>query len=221
MINKITKTEDFLTHIDSYRDRFLFLFIKPYWPRKITPNQVSFVRVACGIIIFILLFFFKIENWFLIFPLFCLGVITDLIDGPIARGTNQVTEFGAMLDSTADRILIIPIAVYSLFGMHKWLLLFLLLAEIINALSAIFYKSKEVYLESNIFGKIKMTLQSIVFIVILMMWPNPPFIYFVWGLWATIPITLLSIFTRVLELNNKGHIKSEIIKKQLNKYDKT
>ena len=199
--------QNFLENIDKYRDRFFFIFVKSWWPKKITPNHITYLRVFIGIILFALLFFFKIENKALIVSLFCIGVLTDLTDGPVARGTNQVTEFGAMLDSTADRILIIPIAIYSLFSAQKWLLLFLLLIEIINAIASIFYKSKEIYLESNIFGKTKMVLLSVVFIVILVVWPNPPPLFFIDILWLSMIFSILSIFTRILELKNKGHVK--------------
>lgn len=215
----IDKLQSFLEEIDGYRDKFLFLFIKPYWPRKITPNHVTYLRLVIGIGLFVLLFWFKIEDKALIISLFCVGAITDLIDGPVARGTNRVTEFGAMLDSTSDRILIIPIAFYSLFSDHKWLLLILILAEIINALSSIFYKSKEIYLESNIFGKTKMVLLSLVLVAILAVFPKAPPIFFIDILWFSLAFSFLSIFSRVLELNSKGHIKNKIINKKLEKYE--
>jgi len=195
-----------LEEIDSYRDKLLFLFIKPYWPLKITPNHVTYVRVIIGILLCVLLFFFNIENKILILTLFFIGAITDFVDGPVARGTNRVTEFGAMLDSTADRILIIPIALYSLFSLEKWLLLSLILIEVTNALTSLFYKSKEIYLESNIFGKIKMTIQAIVFIIILITWPNLPAEFFLDLLWISIIFGILSIFARILDLKNKQHV---------------
>jgi len=214
------RLQNFLEEIDSYRDKFLFLFIKPYWPRKITPNQVTWVRVFISITLFVLLFWFGVEDKAIIVSLFCVGVFTDLIDGPIARGTNRITEFGAMLDSTADRILILPIAIYSLFHTNKWLLLILLLVEIINAFASIFYKSKEIYLESNIYGKTKMVFMSVVFIVILIVWPDSPPVFFIDILWFSMIFSFLSIFTKILELNSKGHIKNKILEKELNKYDK-
>lgn len=192
-----------LEKIDGLRDKLLFLFIKPYWPRAIIPNHITYVRVAIGIVLFVLLFFLGIENKILVLSLFLAGVLTDLIDGPVARGTNRVTEFGAMLDSTADRILIIPIAVYSLFEFHKWLLLALLIVETINGIASIYYKSKEIYLESNIFGKTKMVFQSIVFIDILLIWPAVPSRLFIYTLWSTIILTFLSIFTRIEILRSK------------------
>lgn len=214
----INRIQLFLEKIDHYRDEFLFLFIKPYWPRKIIPNYVTSIRIVMGVSLFVLLFFFGIENKILIISLFSIGVITDFIDGPIARGTNKVTELGAMLDATADKILIIPIAFYALFHIHKWLLLILIITEIINAIASIFYKSKEIYLESNIFGKIKMTMLSIVFIIILAVWPEAPSLFFINIIWLSLPFSFLSIFARILELKDKGYIKNRIINKPLNKF---
>lgn len=198
----LNKTTSFLENLDSYRDKALLLFIKPYWPRIITPNHVTYVRVLIGIILIILLFFLGIKDKTLIVTLFIIGLLTDFIDGPIARGTNRVTELGAMLDSTADRLIIIPIAVYSLMSSHKWLLLTLIIVEIANGLSSIYYKSKEVYLESNIFGKIKMAIMSVALIGILFIWPNRLPLFLLYVLLATIPFSFLSILSRVLELKN-------------------
>jgi len=221
MKNILDNFRIFLEKIDSYRNEFLFLFIKPYWPRKISPNQITWIRVAIGVILFVILFFLGIENKILIISLFCVGAFTDLIDGPIARGLDKVTEFGAMLDSTADRVLIIPIAIYSLFKDQKWLLLALILMEILNAIASMFYKSKEIYLESNIFGKTKMVLISVVFIVILIVWPKSPSIFFIDVLWISLIFSILSIFNRILELKTKGHIKNKIVNKELNKFTPT
>ena len=205
----------FLEKLDHYRDELLFLFIKPYWPRKISPNQITYVRVAIGLILIIMLFFFGIENKFLIISLFCVGALTDLFDGPVARGLNKVTEFGAMLDPIADRLLILPIAVYSLYQSQKWLLLILLLTEVIDGITGIFYKSKETFSGVNVFGKTRMVLLSLVFAVILIVWPNPPSEFFIDVIWISLIFSVLSIFTRILELKNKGYIKNKIINKQI------
>jgi len=195
-----------LEEADSYRDKFLFLFIKPYWPRKIIPNYVTYIRVFIGVALFILLFLFGIKDKTLILLLFFVGVITDFIDGPIARGINQVTELGAILDSTADRLLFIPIALYALFGSHKWLLLVLILVELLNLSASMYYKSKEIYLESNIFGKIKMVLMSVALIIILAVWPTIPPPISISILLLTIPFSFLSTLTRILELKTKNKI---------------
>ena len=197
----------FLEKLDHYRDEFLFVFIKPYWPSKITPNAITIVRIVIGVLLFTLLFFFKIEDKILIISLFFFGVLTDLLDGSVARGKNMVTELGAMLDPVADRIIIITIAVYSLFESHKWLLLVLLLIEVANTSVSIYYKTKKVYLESNIFGKTKMVMQSLVFVAILVVWPNSPHQFFVALLWLSIVFSILSIFSKMLEIHPSQIIK--------------
>lgn len=207
MKNLLNDFKYLLEKIDHYRDELLFLFIKPYWPRKISPNQLTYVRIAIGLLLFVLLFFFGIEDKLLIISLFCIGALTDLFDGSVARGLNKITELGTMLDPIADRVLIVPIAVYSLYGGQKWLLLLLLLAEVAGALVSTFYKSKEARVNINIFGKTKMFLLSIVFVALLIVWPNTPSVFFVDILWISLIFSLLSIFTRLLELKNKGYVK--------------
>jgi len=189
-----------LENLDSYRDKVLFTFIKPYWPKKITPNHITYLRVLISIILIILLFFLKIDNKNLIVTLFIIGLITDFIDGPVARGTNRVTEFGAILDSASDRLLIIPIAIYSLLKYQKSLLLILILIEVINGIFSLYYNSKEEYLRSNIFGKIKMVIISIGFLGILFVWPNPLPLFFIYLLWISIPFSILSIISKSMNL---------------------
>jgi len=209
----------FLEKIDHYRDELLFVFIKPCWPRKISPNQLTYIRIAIGTVLIVLLFFFKIENKPLIISLFCVGAITDIFDGSVARGLSEVSELGTMLDPIADRILILPIAIYSLYGPHKWLLLFFLLAEALGAIISIFHKSKDKDIKPNIFGKTKMVLLSIVFAGILIFWPEPPSIFFIDIIWISLFFLCLSILARVLEMNKKGFIKNKIINKQLQHYE--
>ncbi|MCX6722047.1 MAG: CDP-alcohol phosphatidyltransferase family protein [Candidatus Staskawiczbacteria bacterium] len=202
-----------LQKISLWKDNVLLSLIRPWWNKKITPNHVTYVRIVIGIVLLILLFGFGIDNKILILSLFCLGGITDLIDGPIARGFNMVTNFGATLDVTADRFLIVPIAVYSLWATQKPLLLVLFLTEILNAAVVTYYKKKIPHIESNIFGKTKIFLMVIVFIIILIIWPSttlPAFL--VYTLWVSVLFSLLSVTAWMLELKDKGHFKKSTSK---------
>ena len=216
----LRNTGSLLQKISDWRDRVLFLFIKPYWPRKVIPNHVTYLRVIVGIILLILLFCFHIENKLLVISLFCVGLITDLLDGSVARGLNKVTEFGAMLDPIADRVLILPIALYTLYKTQPILLMVWFLTEIVNASVSMFYKSKKPYTESNIFGKTKMTLWCLVFVVILVIWPKPLPIFFIDVVWISLIASILSIFMKAMELKNCGYIKSKILTTELNKHNK-
>jgi len=63
------------------------------------PNFLSFYRLLA--IPFIVWSLFE-ENKTLFVALICINLITDILDGLIARTFNLCTEFGARLDSLAD-----------------------------------------------------------------------------------------------------------------------
>lgn len=166
----IKKLKNFLEKIDSRRDQLLFPFIKNYWPDYITPNQLTITRIVLAVLLASLLFF-GFNNKSLIIFVFCIAILLDLLDGSVARCLKKETKIGASIDPLADRILIIPVAIYSLYKNYKSLLFVLLGIEIINAFGALYYKIKRVLIRPNIFGKTKMVLQAVAFGLILINWP--------------------------------------------------
>lgn len=196
--------KSFLEKIDRFRDEALFVFIKPYWPHKIIPNHITIVRIIIGIFLFISLFYYDNNNGWLIIPLFFVGIITDLLDGSVARALHKETKLGAMLDSAADRILIIPIAVYSLFSSNKLLFFVIIVIEVINMIISLVASAKNIFTQSNIFGKIKMVLQSVVFLGILIFWPQTPNILFIYILWASVIFLIASIYLKIKEIYGKN-----------------
>lgn len=190
----------FLENLDKLRDKVLFVFIKPFWPRIITPNFLTVVRIIIGISLFVLLFYYKNNDGVLILSLFLIGTLTDMLDGSVARGLKMETKVGETFDPIADRILIIPIAAYSLWGPHKWLFLAIVLSEVINGLMSLYAQSKDIDIKSNIYGKTKMVLQSIVFIGILAFWPQSPSIFLVVALWVSMVLMVLSIILKFIEI---------------------
>ena len=120
-----------------------------------------------------------------------------------------------MLDPVADRILILPIAIYSLYADHKWLLLIMLLAELAGAWISMFEKSKESNVKPNIFGKTKMVLWSLVFVAVLIAWPNVPDIFFIDIIWISLIFSFLSILVKFMELNKKRLITNKFITKEI------
>lgn len=199
------QVKSFFERIDAWRNKVLFYFIKPYWPRKILPNHLTILRIIIGIFLFVLLFYDKNVSEIVVIPLFCVGAITDLLDGSVARALGKETNVGAILDSVADRILIIPIAIYSLFNLHRWLFLLLMVLEVINAVVSIYGHGKHLFVQANIFGKIKMVLQSVVFAAILVFWPHPPNHFFISLLWLSVAFMILSIFFKSLAVKNYTH----------------
>ncbi|MCX7648548.1 MAG: CDP-alcohol phosphatidyltransferase family protein, partial [Elusimicrobiales bacterium] len=67
-------------------------------------NKITLTRTFLGIILF---FFIKHDNITLLgFSLLLLIIssVSDFIDGKIARDTNTITKFGAIVDPYADKI---------------------------------------------------------------------------------------------------------------------
>ena len=219
MIDLLGYLKHFLEKVDKYKDRLLFSVIKTFWPKRITPNQLSYVRVAVGVFLAFLLFYLDIQDKLIVLSLFSFGILTDLFDGPVARYFKEETNFGATLDPVADRILILPIAIYSLFPHYRWLLLIILLVEGIHGIVSIFHKSHIPTAKANIFGNTRMVLVSFVFIIILIVWPDSPSLIFIDILWVSVFFSLLSIINILFELRSKGLIKNKIISKQIDKYN--
>jgi CDP-diacylglycerol--glycerol-3-phosphate 3-phosphatidyltransferase len=197
-----------LEKLDHKRDQILFYFIKKFWPRWIKPNHLTYLRLIIGTLLFVLLFYYEVENKNLIIALFVVGVLTDLFDGSVARCLDMKTKFGAIIDPAADRIIILPIAIYSLITDHQWLLFLILCSEIINGLASAYAMAYNVDSYPNIFAKTKMVLQSFALGLVLIVWPKSPGIIIIDILWISMVLMILSIFLKVIDIYSKLNIKN-------------
>ena len=74
------------------------------------PNQLTIVRILLSpCMVGCLVYYHPERDWFrlLALGLFVFGMLTDALDGFIARMTNQRTELGMLLDPIADKLLIL------------------------------------------------------------------------------------------------------------------
>ena len=145
-----------------YSDTFLAKTLLPFIPHSISPNQVSWARIASLPFIYFLL---SSEQYAWGLALFMLAALTDALDGAMARVRDKITETGKILDAVADRGLIIIVAVMLIpayFGW--WLLIAIGLLEAFNGLMA--YRSRRklgMNPGANWAGKVKMFIQCIAF----------------------------------------------------------
>ena len=94
---------------------------------------ITWSRIAGA---FILLFFVTpLSVLFYIIYIWC--VISDIIDGPLARKTNTASDFGALLDSIADLALIISMLIVfiPILPFEVWMLFLIALVIAIRLLS--------------------------------------------------------------------------------------
>ena len=159
--------EDF-RNIDLKRDKFFAFLIKKYWPRFIQPNYITIARILIALIIGGILLAGYELNLILLIIIYFLCLFSDLIDGSVARTLNMKTKIGGFLDPLADKLLQIIIAIYLLWSNHFILLAVLGLLEITTAWGSVILYLIGYSVEANAFGKVKMFLQSVAFLVLLL-----------------------------------------------------
>ncbi len=95
-------------------------------------TKLTFFRVVL-IPLYLLIYFlnFPFSNW-VAWAVFAVASATDFFDGHIARKYNQNSQFGAMLDPVADKILV-AVVLISLLTKHSqgWEGIFIMLCSVI------------------------------------------------------------------------------------------
>lgn len=146
------------------------------------PNSISLVRILLIPIILILMLVnwdqaivsgsYQLQvAWLLAGIFFIVAVLSDYLDGYLARKLKQVTTFGKFFDSIADKLLTNSVLiVMSYFGIVPiWMTLILIMRDfLIDALRQIL-ASRQVIMAANWYGKWKAAFQmggmSILFFV--------------------------------------------------------
>ena len=75
------------------------------------PNKLTIFRFIIAFLIMIL-FVLELDFKFLIIlSLFSTGVITDALDGYLARNYFEITTFGKLMDPLADKVLLVVVLI--------------------------------------------------------------------------------------------------------------
>ncbi|MDO5092674.1 MAG: CDP-diacylglycerol--glycerol-3-phosphate 3-phosphatidyltransferase [Propionibacteriaceae bacterium] len=162
------------------------------------PNVLTVLRIFL-VPIFLIVLFLQPENptWRLIATvIFAVAILTDLVDGYIARRYNLVTDFGKLWDPIADKALTGAAFVsLSLLGELPWFFTVLILLREwgITWLRAAI--AKYGIMAANRGGKLKTVTQSMVLILFLAWLPTMPgwLQVLAWALmWAALILTLVT-----------------------------
>ena len=97
-------------------------------------NIITGIRIICSIA---LLFFPAFSPAF--YTLYIVAGISDVIDGVVARKTGTVSEFGTILDTAADFILVVVclIKLIPIIHVPKWLIIWIFVIGVIKAINLI------------------------------------------------------------------------------------
>lgn len=132
-------------------------------------NQLTLVRLVAVIPVMALLYLpFDWARWAAV-GLYVAAILTDYFDGEIARRSNEVTGFGKLMDSIADKALIVSLF-FALVGegsMASWMAAVMVIREFaVTGLRMVALEGGEV-IAANSWGKAKMNAQSLgVFILL-------------------------------------------------------
>jgi len=103
--------------------------------------------------------------------LIAIAILTDSLDGIVARARNEITEEGKFLDPLADKIAVgVIVLVLALTGELPWWFVGIILGrDILIVLAGIYIKSKYgVLFPSNLWGKWAVTVISFTVFIILL-----------------------------------------------------
>lgn len=141
------------------------------------PNFLTFLRV----LLTFLIIFFILANYSLILVMvfFIIAMLTDALDGILARKLNQKTEFGRKFDMVADRFLFLGVLITFLIKFwtngilteyHILQMVLIGLREIINLpfMVVILYRKKDLVPHTNSVGKSVTVMQAISFPILLL-----------------------------------------------------
>ena len=149
------------------------------------PTQLTVLRIVCVPLVFVI--YYLPFQWahYVASGLFLLAIITDWLDGYLARRLKQTTRLGAFLDPVADKIIIcVSLVLIAAFYANLWVTL---AASVIVAREIIISALREWMAEIGsrtkvsvqYVGKVKTTFQAIAIIILLMYGVHSP----IWLYW--------------------------------------
>ncbi len=95
---------------------------------RVHPHVITFSGLAISILAFN---FFRLGYFFSAGVMVILAGVCDMLDGKLARGTNRISKFGALMDSTIDRysevLLFLGLAIF-FYDKHSHIIYLIILA---------------------------------------------------------------------------------------------
>ncbi len=134
-------------------------------PSKLNwPNVLSIARIIMAIIVpYLMLAYDTLEAHVAGFVIFIIASITDFVDGKLARRYGWITDFGKIIDSIADKLLVLgtmfTLALPAIGIIPMWAVLLIALREITITVMRMYFLTKGVVVQAVKSGKIKAATQ--------------------------------------------------------------
>ncbi|MCZ7582535.1 MAG: CDP-diacylglycerol--glycerol-3-phosphate 3-phosphatidyltransferase [Deltaproteobacteria bacterium] len=169
-------------------------------------NIVSAARIAMFPFMIVLAYLelaFPSENvrrhltfWYAL--LFTLGMLSDVLDGYLARSRNEVTTLGKFLDPLSDKILVVTALL--LLVMHgrapAWVAIVIILREVTVTALRTMASAEGVIITARWWGKLKTLFQSFALGFLLLHYPRNLFgVVFDFHFWGTVLLYAALVIT--------------------------
>lgn len=176
------------------------------WPNMLSLFRILLVPVFC-------MFFFSELQYakYYAVSIYALASLTDLLDGIIARRTNNITKLGRILDPLGDKLMcfavVLCIAIDGIVPM--WAMVVLFVKESLMAVGGLLmYEKATDVVSSNIFGKAATAVFFVVCVVLMLFDWIPANIAMIMisvalALTVTALITYLIQFVRIIRAEKK------------------
>lgn len=126
-------------------------------------NKITLTRAALSIVMFLFILFPHGWARLVATMIFVLAASTDWVDGKIARQTNTITPFGAIVDPFVDKILVAA-AFFAFVGIKEldvpiWAVFFILLRELMVSTLRVIAALEGKVMAAERWGKFKTVIQ--------------------------------------------------------------
>jgi len=168
-------------------------------------NSISISRILLAFPLVYILNVFSLETQemaYAVWGIILLIVFTDFLDGYVARKTDQITNFGKMIDPVADKICLVVVLTFLIFEYKLPFLLFFLLLSIRDVYLIIIgvyliNMQAEVF-QSNWTGKWFVGISTLMMAAFI--FPAPE-----WARWSLYSISLLLMAVSTWQYSNRYH----------------
>lgn len=153
-------------------------------------NQLTLIRLVAVIPVMAALYLQFPGNRAVATVVYVLAILTDYLDGILARRSGKVTAFGKLMDSVADKALISTMffALVAEGSMAAWMAAVMVVREFaVTGLRMVALEAEEV-IAANRWGKAKMVTQSAAVFILLVG-------YFQVGYWVMLLATVLTLLS--------------------------
>ena len=166
------------------------------------PNSLTVVRIVLAPILVLLL---EGGAGTLALTVFGVGMVTDALDGHLARTRNSITTFGKLMDPVADKLLIggAFVCLAAIDRIDPWIVAVIVTREVAVSALRLVASRHRVVISATRLGKAKTAIQAVA-IVALIVAPNPAAAWVDAIVAAAVAITVVSGLAYVVSYRTRS-----------------